>query len=323
MTPAYTQNQHYENLAFYYANAAILLKCVASVHVEAFDDAVFWEKTFTYFVPDKKLNFIWASNTPSGNETTGSAQCLKYKNYLSNRFYICIDSDYRYLLQVEGIDATNFIFQTYTYSIENHLCFTSKLNAIAKKCTGVEAVVFDFEAFLLTYSRAIYDTFIWHLHFLRNGDFETFSKEEFNRILSLNGMPGFSINNNGESIIYELSMRCNSKMAQLRITHPNVDLIPEKAHFTALGLNQDNVYLYIRGHNLFDLILKTGNEVNNRILKIEFNRLENNELAHTLYAKTTPFQRELERVIVFEGYPEIEKVGNDISSAKIMFEKSN
>lgn len=320
MTPTYTESQHYENLAFHYANAAILLKCDASVHVEAVDDAVFWEKTFTHFLPYKKFIFIWASNTPSGNETTGFAQCLKYKNYLSKHFFICIDSDYRYLLQEAGISPANFVFQTYTYSIENHLCYAAKLNTIAEQCTGVADAIFDFEAFLLAYSHAVYEAFIWHLYFLKLGDVDTFSKDEFNRILSLNGMPGFSIINNGEVIINELTTRCNTKVAELKATYPLVNLATEQAHFTALGLTRENTYLYVRGHNLYGMIVKLGKEVNDTLLAQQRQSLGiTGEAIAQLYAKSIKFEDKLKEEIVFEGYEEIERVGREITQIAKIF----
>jgi hypothetical protein len=307
-----TESQHYEYWANYYAGEAVLLKYDASVHVEAFDDAVFWEKTFTHFLPDKKFNFIYHSLTPSGSDATGVSHCLKFRDYLSKQFFICIDSDYRYLLQDEGINVSDFIFQTYTYSIENHLCYAAKLNAIPEKCTGIANTVFDFEIFLLSYSRAVYEAYIWHLFFLKQGDITSFSKEEFNRILSLNGMLSFSINNNGEVIINELTTRCNTKVAEFKAIYPLADFEIEHAYFTILGLTKDNVYLYVRGHNLFDLIFKIGKEVNNQVLSLEASRLANEQAIAKLYAQATPFQRELERVIVFDGYKEIERVGREI-----------
>lgn len=309
-----TESQHYEYWANYYAGEAVLLKYDASVHVEAFDDAVFWEKTFTHFLPDKKFNFIYHSLTPSGSDATGVSHCLKFRDYLSKQFFICIDSDYRYLLQDEGINVSDFIFQTYTYSIESHLCYAAKLNAIPEKCTGIVNTVFDFEVFLLSYSRAVYEAFIWHLFFLKQGDITSFSKEDFNRILSLNGMIGFNVNNNGEAIINVLSTRCNAKTAQLRATYPHIDIATEQTPFSTLGLTRDNAYLYVRGHNLFDLIVKTGNEVCALLLALEKVRLSTRQEIAKLYAQATPFQRELERVIVFDGYKEIERVASEINT---------
>lgn len=312
-----TESQHYELWANYYAGEAVLLQCDATIHVEAFDDVVFWEKIFIYYLPTKKFNFKWASNSPKGIETSGCEQCLKYKNYLNNRFFICIDSDYRYLLQETDLNPSKFIFQTYTYSVENHFCYAKKLNAISEKCTGIEDTIFDFEVFLADYSAALYEAFIWHLYFIKNGDNETFSKSEFSNILSLNGMQGFSIKNNGEAILNELTKRSNTKVEKLKLNFNLFDLTTEKTSFSKLGLNRDNAYLYVRGHNLFDLIVKIGNELNNQLLSFESNRLIQKKSISKLYAQVTPFKLELERILIFHGYNEIEIIGNEIVSLSL------
>lgn len=314
MITAYSEEEFYKLQANDIAAQAIINQLDAYVHVEGNIDVDFWKMIFQKFSPKLKLNFIWETRSPHSEKSSGVYHCLKYKNYLSNRFFICIDSDYRYLLHDEGINVSDFIFQTYTYSIENHLCYAAKLNAIPEKCTGIANTVFDFEIFLLSYSRAVYEAFIWHLFFLKQGDITSFSKEDFNRILSLNGMIGFNVNNNGEAIINELQTRCTTKTAQLKLSFPEVDLQTEKVYFAELGLNQENAYLYVRGHNLYDLILKIGKEVNNQVLSLEASRLANEQAIAKLYAQATPFQRELEKVIVFEGYKEIERIGREISN---------
>ena len=48
--------------------------------------------------------------------------------YLTDSFFICIDSDLRLLRGEEGLSAVNHIAQTYAYSWENHLCESSHLS---------------------------------------------------------------------------------------------------------------------------------------------------------------------------------------------------
>lgn len=315
MKPELNEKKHFESKANYYASLADGTVFKASIHLEDSVDEIFWKPVFNHIFPGAKFNFIYESESLLGNKTSGCEQCLKYKDYLNKQFFICIDSDYRYLLQEAGISAANFIFQTYTYSIENHLCYAAKLNTIAEKCTGVANTVFDFEAFLLAYSQAVYEVFIWHLHFLKQGNNTSFSKEDFNRILSLNGMPGFSINNNGEAIINELSTRCKAKVADLKATYPLVNLATEQAHFTALGLTRDNAYLYVRGHNLFDLIVEIGKKVNDILLAQQRQSLGiTGEAIAQLYTKSIKFEDKLKEEIIFEGYEEIERVGREIKT---------
>lgn len=314
MKPILNEKKHFESKANYYASLANGTVFKASVHLEDSVDLIFWKPLLHYIFPLEKFNFIYESESFLGNITRGCDQCLKYKDYLSKQFFICIDSDYRYLLQEAGISASNYIFQTYTYSIENHLCYTSKLNAIPEKCTGIVNTIFDFEAFLLAYSQAVYEAYIWHLYFLKTGDYVTFSKDMFIHILSLNGMSGFSIDHNGQAIINELTSRCIAKVTELNAAHPHVNFAAEESYFSTLGLIRNNAYLYVRGHNLFDLVVKIGNDVCNKLLELEKAHLSTGQEIAELYAKATPFQRELERVIVFEGYGEMEKIKDDIDS---------
>ncbi|MBP6611229.1 MAG: DUF4435 domain-containing protein [Paludibacter sp.] len=318
MTPKLNEKKHFESKANYFASIADGTVFNASIHLEDRIDEVFWKPLFNAIFPDSRFNFIFESDSIIGNKTSGCEQCLKYKDYLSKRFFICIDSDYRYLLQESNISAANFIFQTYTYSIENHLCYASKLNAVPEQCTGVENVLFDFENFLLQYSNALYEAYSWHLYFIKRGDSEIFSKEDFNKILSLNGMPDFNINNNGSDFIKELTARCNSKVAELKSKNHLVDIEPEQMYFESLGLTRDNTYLYIRGHNLFDLIVKIGKQVNDALLlKQRFKMEMNGEAIAKLYAQSTKFEDKLKEEIVFEGYPEIEKIKHEIRSILI------
>ncbi|NDP22712.1 MAG: DUF4435 domain-containing protein [Paludibacter sp.] len=315
MTPTISENQHYEYWANYYAGVSIVLRYTASVHVEDFDDAVFWEKTLNHFLPEQKFNFVYYSLSPKGNETTGCEQCLKYKDYLSDRFFICIDSDYRYLLQESDISPSNHIYQTYTYSIENHLCFISKLNAIPEKCTRIADHIFDFEAFLFSYSNAVYEAYIWHLYFLRIGDETSFSKDEFNRIIHLlQVVPDYDIANNGNAIILEMENRCNIKINSLKVPFPDVNIELEKTYFRTLGVTSNNVYLFVRGHNLFDLIVAIGKKNCDKLLDYQKIRLGNNRQAVAqLYTDTIKYEKELMNEIVFGGYGEMEKIEKDLN----------
>jgi hypothetical protein len=317
MIPSYSEQQHYENWAIYFANSAIALRCAASVHVEAFDDAVFWEKVMNYSTSySKKFNFIWHSLTPSGSDATGVSHCLKFKPYLSAQFLICIDSDYRYLLQDSDISAANYIFQTYTYSIENHLCFSGKLNDLPQKSTGLQNTVFNFDTFLKDYSQAIYDALIWHLYLLKQGDVTTFSINEFIQIFQLlQPAGGYDIEHNGQAIIDELSHRCATKINAIITQFHTVDIEKEKIYFDAIGVFPENAYLFVRGHNLYDLISRIGNKVNERLMSIEKAKLQGSSAEiKKLYENSTSFKFELDKEIVFERYVEIERIRLDVKS---------
>lgn len=120
---------YYSQQALYYANATILERIDAYVHLEDRDDEFFWNDVLGTFRP-RKYKFIYGSRNDKGNHTTGCIQCLNYKGYLSDKFFVCIDSDYHYLLRESGLDISHYILQTYTYSWENHYCYSKKLQSL-------------------------------------------------------------------------------------------------------------------------------------------------------------------------------------------------
>lgn len=112
----------YKDQARDLANIPILRRnVIACVHLEDKDDMVFWDLMLQNRRTGK-YHFVTHSKSQSRKETTGSTQCLRFRPYLSRRFFIGIDSDMRYLLQEPELDAAHFVCQTYSYSWENHYC---------------------------------------------------------------------------------------------------------------------------------------------------------------------------------------------------------
>ena len=134
-SPPVSKEKYYYHAAKRFMMDAQLLRCRAAIHVEDKDDIVFWSNIFKHFRPNDRFHFIAGSRNERGHETRGVTQCLKYVKYLNPKFFICIDSDYRYLLQEQGIDVKHYIFQTYTYSFENHHCYDKGLNELCYRIT--------------------------------------------------------------------------------------------------------------------------------------------------------------------------------------------
>ena len=78
-------------------------------------------------------------------------------------FFICIDSDLRYLSEEQGIDSDHFILQTYGYSWENHYCYAEKLEKSWKEKCPKKLPAFSFSHFINEFLSIIYADF---LHFL-------------------------------------------------------------------------------------------------------------------------------------------------------------
>lgn len=245
------KDNHYRELALYYRNRAKMNRCFAAVHLEADDDKVFWNKVFHHFLPQYRFDYITYSRTMEGNRATGCQTCLKYYRLgcLSKEFFICIDSDYRWLLQEPDMDMRHFIFQTYTYSFENHHCYPGNIRRAFEKM-GWKTQSFDFQSFLKHYSIALYDLFIHLLLSLSKGD-GIFPTDEFNSLL---GIEQYGWNEH--QILSGLQASVATKQIELQGVYSSSELQGMKDRCFRLGLKPENAYLYFRGHNIFDQVVR-------------------------------------------------------------------
>ena len=304
---------HFANAARRFALDAKMFRCRAAVHVENKDDIAFWGAVLKHFRPDDKFHFISGSRNEYGRETCGVTQCLKYFDFLSPDFFICIDSDYRYLLRERKIDVKHFVLQTYTYSFENHHCFADGLDDVCSRVTHLKNTVFDFRRFLSDFSAILYDLFIWHLYF-QNADPVLFSQFEFDAYISLSNSKAFPlVYDNGARALDELRMRVERKINYLGRKYPHADLAIVREKYRELGLKPDNVYFFIRGHNLYDLISIVCKEVCKAMLSTaKKNKVVTHDMVSELYRRRNNLDYELRQNIKYGAYFPIRKLEQDI-----------
>ncbi len=298
LSPQRPQYTNEEKHAFY-GSAARRFKAelklygaTAVIHLENKNDEVFWGKVLKEAYPQGKFRFISASRSISGNVTCGCTQCLQYRPFLSSKFMIAIDSDYRYLSEERDIDAKHFILQTYTYSFENHFCHWHNcqraVEAIDTSLPGQEqgAQPFDWKVFLEGYSRIVYPLLVWQMY-LQDINPEAFPKSVFHRLLSLPIGPK-SVDNDGAAVLQVLKDRCRKLLTHLKRTYPEWDNTWHEARCNAHGVRRDNCYLFVRGHQLYDMIVLQGRKLNRQ------------------------FERELTQQLCFGEYDEIRMIHDDI-----------
>lgn len=280
----------YESAAKRFKAELKLIGATAAVHIENKNDEVFWGKVLHEAYPQGKFRFISASRNISGNMTCGCTQCLQYKPYLDKKLWIAIDSDYRYLTEERGIDASHYVLQTYTYSFENHFCFPKNCQRAAEALPPGEepptTFGFSFNNFLRSYSKIIYPLLVWQLY-LQSIDVEAFPKSVFHRLLAVPVGPK-SLEKDGEPILRVLKDRTHKLLTHLKRTFPEADTTWYEARCNAQGVRRDNCYLYVRGHQLYDLIVAQGRKMNRH------------------------FEKELLKELCFGDYDEIRKISQDI-----------
>ncbi|MDE5883111.1 MAG: DUF4435 domain-containing protein [Muribaculaceae bacterium] len=249
------KSEFYRLAARRYAASTRLYGVDSIVHIEDNEDKWLWQQLLSKYRPGR-YEFYPGSINHSGKPTTGCEQCLKYKAYLSQRFFIAIDSDLRYLMD-EGLRASNGVLQTYAYSWENHCCFAEKLQKDFAEKTG-RGGMFNFVEFLQQYSEIVYEPFLIMLYHQRN-TLHSFDRKKFKQIISIQYRGGDEADN-GRPILDRLKNRFTNELQAITV-NGSIDITDEAARYEAKGVTRDNVYLYVRGHCLYNLLNSLGKKL--------------------------------------------------------------
>jgi len=203
---------------------------------------------------------------------------------------LCVDSDYDYLS--DGATETSkiikenpFIFQTYTYSVENYKCFSDSLHQIVVSATLNDNPIFDYKAFIEKYSEITYDLFLYSFFYERKyqQEIELHQKEYKVKVQSLDEkslkewqadnqpkkifpiVEGFckciqippqkvNISDQGTQALSVLEKEVNNKLKSLPKINEEV-LENLKKELSKLGLSPKNTYLFIKGHTIYDNVV--------------------------------------------------------------------
>ena len=229
------------------------------VYVESYDDVFFWRSVLGRYEDDKLTFDIML---PSRNQHLDRGKKAAISNMLKGvgrDMIACVDADYDYILQgstemSRQMLENPYIFHTYAYAIENFQCYAKGLHETCVMVTLNDHRIFNFERFLLSYSQTIWPLFVWHVVFLQRRKMTMhFDMCEFNKVVVL---PSVRIQNPQWAIEY-LSKKVRAKIFQLERRFPKLkDALPETERMLRdLGINDNNTYLYIQGHHLFDLVV--------------------------------------------------------------------
>lgn len=229
------------------------------VYVESYDDVFFWRSVLGRYEDDK---LIFDIMLPSRNQHLDRGKKAAISNMLKGvgrDMIACVDADYDYILQgatemSRQMLENPYIFHTYAYAIENFQCYAKGLHETCVMVTLNDHRIFNFERFLQSYSQTIWPLFVWHVVFLQRRKMTMhFDMCEFNKVVVL---PSVRIQNPKWAIEY-LSKKVRAKMFQLERRFPKLkDVLPETERMLRdLGINDNNTYLYIQGHHLFDLVV--------------------------------------------------------------------
>jgi Protein of unknown function (DUF4435) len=228
------------------------------VYVESDEDIAFWYGILkAYETPNFRFDIQLPSRTSLAK---GKNQALERSQDLLNLqvgeyLIICIDSDYDYLLQNKTLQSalinnSDFIFQTYAYSIENLRCFSGSLNHICVQATNSNNDKIDFDELLKFYSIITYPLFLWSIYLKFANDFSVMTLSDFNNAVRIKGK--IDIDNQGKNNLEELAISVNAQITKLEKHYPKgaQKVIKLGQELNQLGVNAENTYLFIQGHTI-------------------------------------------------------------------------
>lgn len=258
-----------DNLSSEYFNAfSVLLPKAAArriyVYVESYEDVSFWTSVLNKF---KKGNIEFHVSPPTKKGKKEALQkceeIIELAKKSAEGLIVCVDSDYDYLLQQQTetsriINNSDYIFQTFTYSIENLLCFSESLHAVCVASTKHDSKIIDLVELLKQYSNITYDLFLWSVYFCLNNDFKSFCVKDFCSFVKILTIP--KVDNLSDKFGEALSVlkeKVDQKLEELNQQFPQFKNEVEKLgpELESLGLNRDSTYLFIQGHAIKDNVV--------------------------------------------------------------------
>jgi hypothetical protein len=187
--------------------------CDITVLTEDIDDNEFWRRIIENVKPNLNNKIDFAN--PSSKGTRGKHILKKFKDSVTAKFIICIDSDCEYLYDNSTWYMADYIYHTVVYSKENFQCNYFALNEICKDLTDKS---YDFKSLLEHISLKISPLFYIWLYFKENNcnDFNhLINKTAFEKSLSFHDI---QLNNIGdEDILFQaIENRVNGILQELK-----------------------------------------------------------------------------------------------------------
>jgi hypothetical protein len=233
-------------------------KRLIRVFVEGYEDVAFWRGVFDDYESDE---FAFEISVPMREDLAkGKKVVLRMAAGAdSTDTLFCIDSDFDYLFsdktpEARIINSARNIFHTYTYSVENYLCYAPSLHNICVRATKNDMRIFDFEKFLAEYSRRIFPLFVWYAWSAQNDKPNIFPLLDFKAAVKINYL---DFPDNGRETLEWVGKHAERKLEGLKKNHPEIARqIPAfERKLLNRGVTEENCYLFMHGHTLMDNVL--------------------------------------------------------------------
>lgn len=259
-----------DNLSSLYIGAANSLKPKKHrrkivAYVESYDDISFWRGILNDFEDETRYFEVMLPSQTTLSKGKKMVLMNSLGPQLGENMIACVDSDYDYLLQGKSyisryILENPYVFHTYTYAIENYLCYAESLHEVCVMATLNDHLIIDFPAFMKAYSRIAYPLFVWSVWFYRKHILKEFSLLDFCTYVKVEQLSVY----HPEYSLQRMEKRVRGKLNDLEHRHPKAlaEVEAMKEELKRLGVFPENTYLFIQGHHVLNnVVLKLLNPV--------------------------------------------------------------
>lgn len=227
-------------------------------YVESYDDILFWRNVLGEFEDETRYFEIMLPTRTTLTKGKKQAITQMLAEGGGECLIACVDADYDYLMQRNSPSScamldSPYVFHTYAYAIENHVCYAPSLRRICVSATLNDRVTFDFVGFLSAFSEIVHPLFVWNILLYRKNLCKHFSIVAFNHTIIMSHLSPDTI----DQALEHLSHKVRTKVKDLRRTFPNLiaDLPAMSEELQRLGVTPQTTYLYVQGHNLFENVV--------------------------------------------------------------------
>ena len=247
----------------YSENASILTGNPNRVTVEVEDtiDRDFWSDLLEELCPEKEFHFdpyhtILNEDGSSERTGKGKSQIINASADFNAWHIGCVDSDYDWILSDytdagKTISGNKYLLQTYAYSIENLMCLSCTLEDFCHENTE-EATEFDFDDYLTRLSKAVYPLLVWSTYLCSKGN-QDFTQTSWREVL-------VNTEKDPEASLAIIEAKAKAKIEEFDKKYADKIIDKEDFEFQTVcmkGVTEDESYLFVRGHELFDQILNS------------------------------------------------------------------
>ena len=293
-------------------------------YVEGYDDILFWRTLLSNLATDRYYFEVMLPSRTSLQKGKKSALMNTLGQGLGQYMIACVDADYDYLMQgatdISNMVCNNpYVFHTYAYAIENFQCYAPALHNVCVMSTLNDRELFDFESFMIAYSKLVFPLLVWSVWCYRHGHHSQFSMADLCMTV---GVTDFNLQN-PEKTLERLARKVNVKVGWLQQHFPQAKGTYQKLRdeLQDIGVTPETTYLYMRGHDVFEKvvtpILIEVCKVLRREREREIRRLANhstqrqNELAGYQHASAEP-EEMLRKHTEYYNAPLYQRIQQDV-----------